>query len=313
MAFDIVFVVIGIALVMWGASRLTDGAVAIAARLKVPQLVIGLTVVALGTSLPEFCVSFVSALKGTPDLALGNVIGSNIFNVLLIVGCTAVVTTIPIPKTAILKDIPFAVIASAVLVIMVAHGNVSRLDAMVLFLLFLLYMYMTLRGASGSDDGQPAAADLSPLRSVVYVLLGLFGLIVGSDVFVDGATSLAQRFHVSDAVIGLTVVAGGTSLPELATSIVAAKKGNAGISIGNVIGSNVFNILMILGITGLICPMQVSGITSVDLSLLLGSIILLWMFSFFKSKIERWQGIVFLMIFLAYMTYLLMNITSTSV
>lgn len=302
---QILMIVAGITLVLWGADRLTDGAVALAERMQIPQIVIGLTIVAIGTSAPEFCVSLVSALKGTSDLAVGNIVGSNIFNTMLIVGMAAMVAPMTILPSTVKKDIPIAVVASFLLAVMVlADGDVSRLDALVLMLGFLAFMWLTLHGAKGNADQEASPKGYSVTKSVLLLVIGLACLVVGSNIFVNGATAVAQQLGVSEAVIGLTVVAGGTSLPELATSVVAARKGNSGIAIGNVLGSNVMNILLILGGAGLICPMQVKDITIVDFSVLTGSILLLWLFSNTKLTVARWEGAVLTILFLAYMVWL---------
>ena len=308
MIVNILMIVAGVVLVLWGADRLTDGAVALAERMEIPQIVIGLTIVALGTSAPEFCVSLVSALKGTADLAVGNVVGSNIFNAMLIVGVAAMVAPMTILPSTVKKDVPVALLASVALTVMVLmDGDLSRVDAALLFVGFLAFMWVTLRGAKGShaiEQEQAAPRGYSVLKSVGLLVLGLACLVVGSNIFVDGATSVAQTLGVSEAVIGLTIVAGGTSLPELATSVVAARKGNSGIAIGNVLGSNVLNILLILGAAGLICPMQVQGITLVDFAMMTGSVLLLWLFSYTKLTVARWEGAVLTVLFLAYMAWL---------
>lgn len=308
MIVNILMIIAGVVLVLWGADRLTDGAVALAERMQIPQIVIGLTIVALGTSAPEFCVSLVSALKGTADLAVGNVVGSNIFNTMLIVGVAAMVAPMTILPSTIKKDVPVALLASVALTVMVLmDGDLSRVDSALLFVGFLAFMWITLRGAKGShaiEQEQAAPRGYSVLKSVGLLVLGLACLVVGSNIFVDGATSVAQTLGVSEAVIGLTIVAGGTSLPELATSVVAARKGNSGIAIGNVLGSNVLNILLILGAAGLICPMQVQGITLVDFTVMTGSMLLLWLFSYTKLTVARWEGAVLTVLFLGYMTWL---------
>ena len=309
MLLSILMIIGGIVVVLWGADRLTDGAVGIAERLRMPQIVIGLTIVAVGTSMPEFCVSLVSALKGTPDLAVGNVVGSNVFNALLIVGITAMVAPMTILKTTVRKDIPFAIIASVTMAFMCIDGNISRIDAIVLFALFLYFMVVTVRGAKISDSEEtPQKAPMGIWKAIGLIVLGLACLVGGSNVFVTGATDVAQSLGVSQAVIGLTVVAMGTSLPELATSVVSARKGNSGIAIGNVLGSNVFNILMILGITGIISPMNIQGITLADLFMMTGSVMLLWLFSFTKLTIERWEGAVLTVIFIGYISYLVAGV-----
>ena len=306
----LLFVVIGVILVLWGADRLTDGAVALAERMNIPQIVIGLTIVAMGTSAPELCVSLVSALRGTADLAVGNVVGSNIFNSMLIVGVAAMVAPMSVLPTTVRKDIPFACLASFLLMIMIMiGGDVTRLEAAILFAIFLVFMFVTLRGAKGSHVDEPSAPkNFTVGKSVFLLVLGMTCLIVGSNVFVDGATNIATELGVSEAVVGLTIVAGGTSLPELATSVVSARKGQSGIAIGNVLGSNVFNILMILGLTGIIAPMDVQGITLIDLSMMAVSMLLLWIFSYTKYTVARWEGAVLTIIFVGYLSWLVMSV-----
>ena len=306
MFLQIAYIVAGVALVLWGADRLTDGAVALAERMSIPQMVIGLTIVAVGTSAPEFCVSLVSALKGTADLAVGNVVGSNIFNTLLITGVAAMVAPMTVLPSTVRKDVPVAVAASFLLAAMVlVDGRLSRLDAALLAVGLVAFMWLTLRGARGGASEEPTAPKGYGVgKSVLLFVTGLACLVLGSNLFVDGATSVAGALGVSQAVIGLTVVAGGTSLPELATSVVAARKGNSGIAIGNVLGSNVMNILLILGVAGLVCPMHVQGITLVDFAMLTGSILMLWLFARTSLTVARWEGAVLTALFLAYMAWL---------
>lgn len=305
-----VLFVLGIMVVLWGADRLTDGAVGLAERMGIPQIVIGLTIVAMGTSMPEFFVSFMSALHGTPDLAVGNVVGSNIFNAMLIVGCAAAVTPIAVLHSTVRKDIPFALIASVALLLMCYDGHISRLDAGILLAMFIYFMVTTVRGSktgggAPADTTDGAKKPMPALKAVLLLVLGLACLVLGSNVFVDNASAIAKSLGMSEALVGLTIVACGTSLPELATSVVAARRGNSGIAIGNVLGSNVFNILMILGITGLIAPMQIQGITTLDLSVMVCSMMLLWLLSFTKYRIERWEGALLVALFVAYMGYLI--------
>ncbi|MDY5320898.1 MAG: calcium/sodium antiporter [Prevotella sp.] len=308
---QIVLIAVSIFVVIKGADALTSGGVSLARRMNIPQIVIGLTIVAMGTSMPEFCVSFVSALKGTPDLAVGNIVGSNIFNSLFIVGCAALVAPMTILHSTVRRDIPFALVSSVMLLMMCLDSTISRLDAAILFLFFVVFMVITVRGArQGGDAEETQQAEekpKSPAWAAAMIVVGLALLIGGSNVFVDNASALASSLGVSDAVIGLTIVACGTSLPELATSVVSARRGQSGIAIGNVLGSNVFNILMILGITGIIQPMQISGITSVDLSMLVASMILLWLFSYTKYTLSRWEGAVLVAVFLGYISWLVAN------
>ncbi len=318
-------IIVGIALVLWGADRLTEGASAVARSMDVPEIVIGLTIVAAGTSAPELFVSLVSALKGTPDLAVGNVIGSNIFNALLIVGCSALAAPMVINPSTVKKDIPFAVAASVLLFMLCfddmesAHlwGNeITRSDGLLLLLGFATFMTYTFMEARKSgqlklkDDYLGVEEEKKPVNmkllmgNLVWVGIGLACLIIGSNLFVDAATYVAHRFGVRQSVIGLTIVAGGTSLPELATSVVAARKGQSALAIGNAIGSNVFNILLILGLTAVICPMRIMGITIVDLTMMLGSVGLVWLFAYTKYTVSRREGLLLIFTFLAYMGWL---------
>lgn len=358
MAINIMLLVLGVIIVLKGADWLTDGAVNIATRFGVSQMVIGLTIVAMGTSMPEFCVSMVSALKGTPDLAVGNVVGSNTFNTLLIVGCSALVAPIMVKRSSVKRDIPFAVVASLLMLLFCLDGAIGRVDAAVLFAGFCLFMFVTLKYAKTTENSATAvatngaattaipeasssetlasetstsqasaheasssetssseassseasqASGTSMLKAVVMLVVGLLCLIAGSNMFVDNASFVASSLGVSDAVIGLTIVAGGTSMPELATSMVSAKKGNSDIAIGNVIGSNVFNILMIIGITGLVKPMHIAGITTLDLIMMLASMLLMWFFCRTTYKVKRWEGAVLTIVYIAYLTWLVMN------
>ena len=308
---SILFILIGAVLVLWGADRLTDGATALAQRLGVPQIVIGLTVVAMGTSMPEFFVSLMSAIKGTSDIAVGNVLGSNSFNTMAIVGITAMVAPMSISKNTVRKDMPFSVVASLALLLMCIDGEVSRWDAAILFAGFLTFIAYTLYLAR---KGVAQNVEVVKLENMSYwkasglMLLGLACLVLGSNLFVDGATEVARSLGIPDAVIGLTIVALGTSLPELATSVVAARKGQSAIAIGNVIGSNVFNILMILGITGLVLPMDIHSITSIDLAVLLGSITLLWLFCYTKYTVEKWEGGVLTLAYVVYVGWLVYRV-----
>ena len=313
MLLDIIFIIVGVALVLWGADRMTDGAVAIAQRMRIPQIVIGLTIVAMGTSMPEFFVSMTSALKDTSDIAVGNVVGSNIFNTLLIVGVAAMVSPMSIMKSTVERDMPWSVVAMFLLAFFAVNRFVSRWEAAILFFLFVSFVTYTVVEAKRNktlEKNEDGGRSYSYFMAASLVVLGLVCLILGSNLFVDAATRVAQTLGVSEAVIGLTIVAGGTSMPELATSVVAARKGQSAIAIGNVIGSNIFNVLMIVGVTGLICPMHINGITWIDLSVFVASIFMLWAFSYTKYKVERWEGAVLTAVFLAYMSYLIVNAIS---
>lgn len=319
MLLDIVLIIVGVALVLWGADRLTEGASGLARRMNVPEIVIGLTIVAAGTSAPELFVSLVSALKGTPDMALGNVVGSNTFNTLLIVGCAAMVAPMVIAKSTVRKDIPFTVVASVLLLAacmdFLPTGNISghelsRMDGLLLLVGFAVFMVYTFRVAfsTPTSTSTGTAESMGVWKGVLFVVIGLACLIFGSNLFVDSATDVARELNISEGVIGLTIVAGGTSMPELATSVVAARKGQSAIAIGNVIGSNVFNILLILGLTATISPMAIQGITLVDLSVMIVSVLMVWGFSYTKYTVARWEGAVLVLVFLGYMAWLWQSI-----
>lgn len=322
MLLDILYIIIGVTLVLVGADRLTEGASSLARRFGVPEIVIGLTIVACGTSAPEFFVSLMSALNGTPDMAVGNVVGSNIMNTMLIVGCAAIVAPMVISPSTVKKDIPFAVAASVMLLLLSVDSSVSRIDGIFLLAGFAVFMGYTLWQAKGSLAanssivGEGGASNdkssLSRWRGFViealWILVGLAGLVFGSNLFVDSASSVAAQLGISESVIGLTIVAGGTSLPELATSVVAARKGQSAIAIGNVIGSNVFNILLILGATATISPLQMEGISPLDMGVMLGSMVLVWLFSFTRYTVERWEGAMLVLGYIAYLGWLLSQV-----
>ncbi len=307
MLLSIAYILIGVIAVLWGADKFTDGAAAIARKMNIPEIVIGLTIVAMGTSAPELFTSVVSALKGSTGLALGNIVGSNIFNSLLIVGAAAAVAPISISQATIVKDIPFALVSSLLLTAVCLDGNLTRIDSLLLLIGFALFLAYTLQIArNGKTEDSKSEISQALWKSILFIIIGLACLIVGSNLFVNGASIVAEQLGVSDAIIGLTIVAGGTSLPELATSIISARKGQSGIAIGNVVGSNVFNILAILGITGFISPMRdLGGITTIDFTLLILSIILVWAMSFTKHKIERWEGFTLISIFALYLGWLI--------
>ena len=323
---NIGFIIIGVVLVIWGADRLTEGASSLARGMRVPEIVIGLTIVAAGTSAPELFVSLVSALKGTSDLAVGNVIGSNVFNTLLIVGCSAAVAPIAVAPNTVKKDIPFAIVASLLFFILCFDdmssphlwGNeISRQDGLILLVGFLAFMFYTFRMAINSGELKLREEELGvePVKeprdyshlwqNLAWIVIGLACLIGGSNLFVDAATYVAHRFGIRQSIVGLTIVAGGTSLPELATSVVAAYKGRSAIAIGNVIGSNVFNILLIIGVTAVIHPMRIMGITIVDLMTMLISIGLMWLFAITKYYVSRREGWLLILAFVAYMGWLI--------
>ena len=310
MLLEVIFIVVGVAMVLVGADRLTEGASALARRMNVPEIIIGLTIVAAGTSAPELFVSLVSALKGTPDMAVGNVVGSNTMNAMLIVGCAAMVAPMTISRSTVKKDIPFSVGASVLLMLLALNNFLGRWDGIVLLAGFAIFMTYTLMQAKKgkAEATEQKTERRSPWLSAAMVVIGLAALVVGSNLFVDSASTVAAALGISEGVIGLTVVAGGTSLPELATSVVAARKGQSAIAIGNVIGSNVFNILMILGLTATISPLQIEGITTIDMAVMLVSVALVWFFSFTKFTVERWEGALLVIGYLVYLWWLISSL-----
>lgn len=320
---SIIWLLIGCALILWGANIMTDGSSAIAKRMGVSDLVIGLTVVAFGTSSPELVISFVSALNGSASLAIGNVVGSNIFNVLVIVGVTAIVSPIKVEKGIMINEIPLVILSSIALLAIGASEYlgagapiVSRVDG-ILFLLFLAifmrYVFSQAKAPHSAEENdtvaEEAIKEMPVWKAVIFVGLGLGALVYGGDRFVAGASGIAAGLGVSQAIIGLTIVAAGTSLPELATSVVAATKGRPGIAIGNVIGSNIFNIFLVLGITSTVHPLPFQGIGVIDLLVLLGACILFWIVGwFFKERtITRVEGCLLFLCYICYTAYLIIN------
>ena len=308
--FDILFIILGVWCVLKGADYLTEGAAAVARRMHIPEMIIGLTIVAAGTSAPELFVSVVSALKGTSDMAVGNVVGSNIMNTMLIVGVAAMVAPMNISKNTVKKDLPFTVAASMLLLFLAFDHFLGHVGGFMLLAGFALFMAYSIYSASRSPepDSNDQVAQMSKLKSAIFVFGGLLLLIVGSNVFVDHASQLALSMGISEGVVGLTVVAGGTPLPELATTVVAARKGQSALAIGNVIGSNVFNILLILGLTATIHPLQIEGITTIDMAVMLLSVSFVWIFCFTRLKVERWEGATLLVGYLAYLIWLIVSL-----
>ena len=314
---DFLWLILGLALILIGANALTDGAASVAKRFHISPLVIGLTIVAFGTSAPELTVSVVSALKGSAGLAIGNVIGSNIFNCLMIVGCTAAIVPIQISKGTLSKEIPLCLLAAIVLFICandplingLSTNSISRSEGLLLLCFFAIFMGYTFAIAHNGQAEDTAIPTLSVGRSTLYIIGGLAGLIYGGQCFVDGASGIARSLGVSESVIGLTLVAGGTSLPELATSVVAALKKNPEMAVGNVIGSNLFNVFFVLGCSASITAMPVQGISSLDLGMHILACLLLFIFGLFfqQRTITRIEGIALVACYIGYTAYLIMQ------
>ena len=317
---NIIFLLAGLALILLGANILTDGSASVAKRFNISDLVIGLTIVAFGTSAPELVISVLSSLKGSAEMAIGNVVGSNIFNILMIIGCTALVMPMKVGDGTMSKEIPLVILSSLVLAAFAndvlldggAANVISRIDGLVLLGFFLIFMRYTFAIARNGGESQEESQEIKLLpvwKSAVFILGGLAGLIGGGQLFVEGASGVARSLGVSESIIGLTLVAGGTSLPELATSVTAALKKNPGIAIGNVIGSNLFNIFFVLGCSASIAPLPMGNINNMDMAVLVGSSVLFWLVGWFfrKRTITRPEGALLILCYVAYTTWLILQ------
>ena len=310
--FQILLFLVGLTLIVVGADLLVDGASSVARRFGISEFVIGLTIVGMGTSAPEMVVSFLGALKGNADIAVGNVMGSNIFNTLLVLGLTAVIMPIPITRDNRRRDIPvnFGVTALLALFGMVICGRsgreLSRWEGAVLLALFIGYMISSFKYDDGSAGGAAPEKRIRPLLAVLMIAGGLAALIGGGELFVDSATAIARRLGISDKFIAITILAGGTSMPELATCVVAAAKKKGQLALGNILGSNVFNILLILGGSALIHPLSFASMNAVDMGVLLLSAVLVFTgtFLFRRDSLDRGDGILLLLCEAAYFTWL---------
>lgn len=314
---DVLLLLVGLGLILGGANFLTDGSAALAQRFRVPEFIIGLTIVAVGTSTPELVVSFLSALAGKGDVAIGNIVGSNIFNVFVILGVCALVRPMTLTSGVIRRDIPIGMLVSLLLLLMASDrmlhlgevDGLGRIDGIIMLILYIALMTFTIRAAGRTE--QPSENSGKPIMNiwlaVVMIVGGLAGLIYGGELFLDSATKIATALGISESVIALTLMAGGTSLPELASSLVSLLKGKTDMALGNVIGSNIANILLILGLCGTINPLTLGGITIVDLLMVILSSLLLFMaaFTFKRREIDRWEGILFLLIYAGYLWWLI--------
>jgi len=309
---------IGFVFLIKGASILVDGASSVARKFGVSALVIGLTIVAFGTSAPELIVNIFASLKGNTDIAIGNILGSSIANILLILGISAIIFPLAVKKGTVWKEIPFALLAVLVMAFMandvlIDGGNFSaltRIDGLILISFFIIFLYYTFGISKVEDSNDVPSSEVireySTLKSVVMIILGLVGLTLGGKWIVDAAVAIATHFGISQSVIGLTVVAIGTSLPELATSAVAAYKKDVDIAVGNIIGSNIFNIFWILGLSSIINPLPFPSESTRDLIVVFVATLFLFLFLFVGKKhtIERWQGVIFVLMYVAYIALL---------
>lgn len=319
MAIQILLLIVGLALILFGANWLVDGSTSIARKTGMSEFVIGLTIVGIGTSTPEMVVSYISAFQGQSELALGNVIGSNIFNILMILGVTTLISPITMSKENRLKDIPLNIIVTgALMLIWILHSvvgvganEISRIEGGLMLAAFALYLWMMFRSGNGAEETrQKEETKTFPnWLSVLMILGGLGGLIIGGRFFVNSATAIAQYLNLSEKFIAITIMAAGTSLPELATCIVAARKGRNQMALGNVIGSNIANILLIVGGAALISPLSLASIAWVDFAVMMVASLVLLMsaYTIKRDRIDRREGTLFIIIEVAYMIWLFLN------
>ena len=316
---DILWILTGLVMILVGSDWLVDGASGIARRYGISEFIIGMTIVGIGTSMPELVSSAISAMGGHGDMALGNVTGSNVCNVLLILGVTAMISPIGFTRSNIRKDIPFALIVSLFLLFVLYNGfgllggvpGISRVDASYLLSFFVIFMIDSFRSAkSGFEEDAEEAKPMPMGKAILFILLGLAGLIFGGRLFVDNTVSIAERFHVSEAFISITLMAVGTSLPELATCVVAALKGKNQLALGNIIGSNIFNILLIIGASAVISPFEIETISTVDMVMMVIPVLMLWLAAFTGKRYQlgRGEGLIFLLVYVGYIVWLAVNI-----
>lgn len=304
------FLVLGFVMLIKGADWFVDGASKIADRFGIPQLVIGLTIVAMGTSAPEAAVSITSALKGSADITIGNVVGSNILNVLIILGLTAVVRAIAVQESTIIYEIPFTIIVTIIMAVLgLADGKISRMEGVIiwaLFIVYLLYLLKMAKSGQGATEETEEEVKEDPIwKLLILVVVGVVLIVWGSDVTVDAATALATAWGMSQRLIGLTIVALGTSLPELVTSVTAAIRGKADIAVGNIVGSNIFNILFVVGTTALITPVAYQVNFKIDSIVATAAMVLLWVCVLPKKRLGRAAGILMLACYGGYFVYLI--------
>lgn len=305
--------IIGFFFLIKGADLFVEGAASIARKFNVPAMVIGLTIVAMGTSAPEAAVSVTSSLAGQNDMSVANVVGSNFFNILVVLGVSAIIAKLPVQKNTIKKDAPFLLLVSALLLLFSLNLNINRVEGLALLILFTYFLISTVISAKkASMEASNEAAttmdlevteELSMPKTILLSIIGIVGIILGGDMVVNSATDIATSFGMSANLVGLTIVAVGTSLPEFVTSVVAIKKGETEIAIGNVIGSNIFNILLVLGLAATISPITISTFALIDVAFMVAITILLYLFMKKDNSLVKSQGIIFLVIYIAYMVY----------
>ena len=306
MILQIFILLVGFLFLVKGADWFVDGAASIADKLGVPQLVVGLTIVAMGTSMPEAAVSITAALKGNAGISVGNIIGSNILNILIILGITAVITNVAIQKSTLRYEIPFMTGITVLLMVFgITGGSITFGEGVILWLLFIAFLgYLFMMSRKGSEHEEEGTKSMSVWKCLLFMIVGGILVVKGSDFAVSGASEIARYFGMSERFIGLTIVAFGTSLPELVTSVTAARKGNTGIAIGNIVGSNIFNILFVLGTTALICAIPFESRFVIDNAIAIAAGVLLWLGTVKHRELRRPCGIVMLLCYAAYFVYL---------
>lgn len=319
MIIQILILLGGLLLILFGANWLVDGSSSIAKRFGISEFVIGLTIVGIGTSTPEMVVSFLSSFQGKADMAIGNIVGSNIFNTMVILGITALIAPLAITKTNIRRDIPLNIITTVLLIILgmnftifgKGENQLCRIDGMILLSIFAIYLWKSFKTDQGSSEEESEGIKKRKTGiSIILIFVGLAGLIIGGRLFVNSATELAKMFGVSDKFIAITIMAAGTSMPELATCVVAALKGRGQLALGNVLGSNIANILLILGGASLINPLSFNGMSYVDLGVVLFSaaFIMASAYMFRRKELDRFEGAILLLVEAGYMWYLIANL-----
>ena len=296
---------VGFVMLVKGSDWFVDGAASIAAKFRIPQIIIGLTIVAMGTSAPEAAVSITAASAGSADITVGNIVGSNILNVLVILGLSAAIIAVPIGKSTQKIDTPFMIAISAIFLLLGWDGKITRLDGVILLVFFVSYIGYMIWEALHSNEEAEEIKDMKIWQMCLATVGGLALVVWGADVAVDAATELATIFGMSERFIGLTVVALGTSLPELFTSVTAARKGNADIAIGNIVGSNLFNILFVVGLSSMIIDVPFAANFRIDMAVAIAAPLFMWLASMKGMKLVRWHGIVMLLGYVAYFLYLL--------
>ena len=307
MVIQLLLLALGFVMLVKGADWFVDGASNIAAKFKIPQLVIGLTIVAMGTSAPEAAVSITAALQGSADITIGNIVGSNIMNVLVILGLSAAIIPIAVAKSTVHIETPFLIGITVVLLLLGLDGTISLLDGIILVVLFLVYLGYLLYMAKKNPEEPEETKQLKLWQALLATVVGLVLIVFGSDFAVDAASEIARVLGLSERFIGLTIVALGTSLPELFTSVTAARKGNADIAIGNIVGSNVFNILFVVGLSSLVTPVPFASNFIVDTLVATAAVVFLLLATLKNKKLVRWHGIVMLLGYVAYFAYLLIK------